>query len=419
MMVRLTLVLAVTFGLLIGSADSTMAQTYSPTGPSAEAFGQAQGYPVPEKGSAFLGMPQEFLVGLHSHYDQVRPVRAVPTSGTPSPLKRATSQIAPIYAYDGRIKTIHDYLGGHPTTGLLIARDDTILFEHYQYARTDRDRFASWSMAKTVLGLMVGIAVSEGAIKSIDDPAATYVPELAGTEYGATSIRAFLQMSSGVAFSETYQPGDDVSELGKAVFSANGPGSLAAVKQFNKRGFPQGTHFNYSSADSVVLGLVLRRAVGVPLAEYLSTRIWKKLGAEADAGWDIDASGQEITFCCMVATLRDWARLGLMLANDGAWNGQQIVPRQWVLDATTVVPGSHLAAGERTGPAGYGYQVWVSQGERRRFNLMGIRGQMMTVDPAAKLVMVHTAVRPNAGFGPANLEFGALIMGTISQYALK
>jgi CubicO group peptidase (beta-lactamase class C family) len=88
-------------------------------------------------------------------------------------------------------------------------------------------------MAKTVLGLLVGIAVSEGAIKSIDDPAATYVPELAGTEYGATSIRAFLQMSSGVAFSETYQPDDDVSELGKAVFSANGPGSLAAVKQFN------------------------------------------------------------------------------------------------------------------------------------------------------------------------------------------
>src|SRR6185436_18912468 len=309
MMVRLTLVLAMTFGLLIGSAGSTMAQTYSPTGPSAEAFGQARGYPVPEKGGPLLGAPQEFLVGLHSHYDQVRPVRAVPTSGTASPLKRATSQIVPIYPYDGRIKTIHDYLAGHPTTGLLIARDDTILFEHYQYARTDRDRFTSWSMAKTVLGLLVGIAVSEGAIKSIDDPAAAYVPELAGTEYGATSIRAFLQMSSGVAFSETYQPDDDVSELGKAVFSANGPGSLAAVKQFNTRVAPPGTRFNYSSAVSEVLGLVLRRAVGVPLTEYLSTRLWKKLGAEVDAGWDVDPSGQEITFCCMVATLKDWARL--------------------------------------------------------------------------------------------------------------
>jgi len=323
------------------------------------------------------------------------------------------------YTLENVTFTVDDYLARTPTTGLLVARENTILVERYQYGRTDRHRLTSYSMAKTVTAMLIGIAIAEGQIRSIDDLAATYVPALAGTEYGRTSLRHLLQMSSGVAFSETYQPGDDVSELGKAVFSANGPGSLAAVKQFNKRGFPQGTHFNYSSADSVVLGLVLRRAVGVPLAEYLSTRIWKKLGAEADAGWDIDASGQEITFCCMVATLRDWARLGLMLANDGAWNGQQIVPRQWVLDATTVVPGSHLAAGERTGPAGYGYQVWVSQGERRRFNLMGIRGQMMTVDPAAKLVMVHTAVRPNAGFGPANLEFGALIMGTISQYALK
>jgi len=108
-----------------------------------------------------------------------------------------------------------------------------------------------------------------------------------------------------------------------------------------------------------------------------------------------------------------------MMANDGAWNGQQIVPRQWMLDATTVAPGSYLAAGGLTGPAGYGYHVWVSAGERRRFNLIGIRGQFMTVDPAAKLVIVHTAVRPSAGFGPANLEFSGLIMAVVSQYALK
>ncbi len=248
--------------------------SFSLTGPSADAYGAAEAYPVPEKGRALGGMPQELLVGLHSHYDLVRPVRTVATSAAPSPLKRASRQIAPVYAYDGRAKFITDYVAGHPTTGLLIARDDTILFEHYQYGRTDRDRFLSWSMAKTVLGLLIGIAVSEGAIKSIDDPAAKYVPELAGTEYGATPIRAFLQMSSGVAFRETYQPGDDVSTLAEAVFSANGPGALAAVRQFNKRSMPPGMWFNYSSADSEVLGLVLRRAVGVPLTDYLSTRSW-------------------------------------------------------------------------------------------------------------------------------------------------
>ena len=409
-------------GLALGLAPNPQAQpaagpTFSRTGPAAAAYGEARGYPVPERGGFRATVPQEYLVGLHSHYDQVRPVRAVPTSGTPSPLKRAATPITPIYAYDGRIKTIHDYLAGHPATGLLIARDDTILFEHYQYARSDRDRFTSWSMAKTVLGLLVGIAVAEGAIGSIDDLASKYVPELQGSEFGATPIRALLQMSSGIAFLETYQPGDDTTKLVAGLFAPEGP--IAAVKQFNTRTAPPGAQFNYSSADSVVLGLVLRRAVGMPLAEYLSARIWTKLGAEADAGWDVDPSGQELTFCCMVATLRDWARLGLMMANDGAWNGQQIVPRQWILDATTVVPGSHLAAGERTGVTGYGYQVWVSQGERRRFNLIGIRGQHMTVDAAAKLVMVHTAVRPNMGFSPANLEFSALIFGVMAQYALK
>jgi CubicO group peptidase (beta-lactamase class C family) len=365
------------------------------------------------------GMPQELLVGLHSHYDQVRPVRAVPTSSTPSPLKRAARQVTPIYAYDGRVKTINDYLAGHPTTGLLIARDDTILFEHYQYARTDRDRFASWSMAKTVLGLLVGIAVSEGAIGSIDDPASKYVPELQGTEYGATSLRAFLQMSSGIGFIETYQPDDDVSKLAAALFAPNGQGGLAAVKQFNTRVAPPGTRFNYSSADSEVLGLVLSQAVRMPLTEYLSTRLWKKLGAEADAGWDVDPTGQEITFCCMVATLRDWARLGLMLANDGAWNGQQIVPRQWILDATTAAPDSYLAPGGQMPSIGYGYQVWLSPGERRRFSLQGIRGQVMLVDPAAKLVVVHTAVRLNAAIGPANFELSSLLAAVIAQYVLK
>jgi len=121
----------------------------------------------------------------------------------------------------------------------------------------------------------------------------------------------------------------------------------------------------------------------------------------------------------MVATLRDWARLGLMLANDGACNGQQIVPRQWILDATTAAPGSYLAAGGQMATIGYGYQVWLSPGERRRFNLIGIRGQLMMVDPVARLVLVHTAVRLNASSGPANLELSALATAVLAQYGLK
>lgn len=119
----------------------------------------------------------------------------------------------------------------------------------------------------------------------------------------------------------------------------------------------------------------------------------------------------------MVATLRDWARLGLMLANDGHWNGQQIVPRQWVLDATTVDSRSaYLAPGSFSPILGYGYQAWISAGERRRFSLLGIHGQTMLIDPTNKMVMVHLAVRPNATGGPEGVELAALWYAVLAQY---
>ena len=119
-------------------------------------------------------------------------------------------------------------------------------------------------------------------------------------------------------------------------------GAIAALRQIDTRDAPPNTRFAYASAETEVLGLVVSRAVHMPLADYLATRIWQKLGAEFDAAWAIDPTGQEVAYCCFIATLRDWARLGLMLANDGAWNGQQIVPRQWLLDATTVPRDSYL-----------------------------------------------------------------------------
>jgi CubicO group peptidase (beta-lactamase class C family) len=140
----------------------------------------------------------------------------------------------------------------------------------------------------------------------------------------------------------------------------------------------------------------LRAAIGEPVADYLHEKIWQAIGTEADASWVIDTTGQEITFCCFNAVLRDYARLGRLLAHDGAWEGRQIIPRQWVLDATTVPPShAYLTPGATIRYFGYGFQVWLLPGEQRRFALLGIRGQMILVDPASKLVMVHTAVRNN------------------------
>jgi CubicO group peptidase (beta-lactamase class C family) len=205
-------------------------------------------------------------------------------------------------------------------------------------------------------------------------------------------------MSSGVRFEEKYDGQDDISRLVKDLFGRPGRPPVEAVAQFNTRVAPPGTTFHYASIETEILGLVLKSAIKKPIADYLREKIWDPIGAEADASWVIDGSGQEVAFCCFNAVLRDYARLGRLLAYDGAWEGRQLIPRQWVIDATTVrerdgylAPG-HLMPGF---PLGYGYQVWLLRGERRMFVLLGIRGQALFVDPAAKLVMVHTAVRKN------------------------
>ena len=173
------------------------------------------------------------------------------------------------YKFGSERRSIADYLGQNPTTGLLIAKDDTILYEHYQYARTDRDRFLSQSMAKTITAMLIGIAVSEGKIKSIDDPVSAYVPGLANPEYGKTSIRDLLHMSSGVAFSEIYDGQDDIARLSRDLFSESGKDPIASVAQFNTRAAPPRTKWHYASVETEILGLVLRSATGEPLADYL------------------------------------------------------------------------------------------------------------------------------------------------------
>jgi CubicO group peptidase (beta-lactamase class C family) len=352
------------------------------------------------------------LVASYSRFDELMPARIVARAAAPWPFKRAAEpEIS--YSFLGRRYTIVDYMGRYPTTGLLLVRDDTIVFERYQYARSDRDRFLSQSMAKTITAMLIGIAVADGAIKSIDDEAATYVSGLTGTEYGRTPIRALLHMSSGVDFKDSHSGQDEITRLGRDLVS--GKDAVAIVAQFNTRVAPPGTRFYYASAETEVLGLILRSATGKPVADYLSEKIWQPIGTEGDASWTIDGTGQEMTYCCFNAVLRDYARLARLLAYDGAWNGHQIVPRQWLMDATTVRPSDgHLAPGSATRYLGYGYQVWLLPGAERRFLLRGIRGQMIFVDPATKLVMVHTAVSPDT-FDPAAAETVALWAAVADQ----
>jgi CubicO group peptidase (beta-lactamase class C family) len=379
---------------LVLDSDRAFAQTapvpqgagprFRADGPNADEFGRKEGYPSC-KGLAYVGETR-CRVGALSHYDALFPARTIAAPKQPVQLDRAAAEPVIRYGFAGLDLTLDDYLNRHPVTGLLIAKDNTILIERYQYGRTDTDRLTSFSMAKSMVGLLIGIALKEGAIRSLDDPAEAYVPGLRETEYGRTPIKALLLMSSGIAFSEDYaNTSSDIYTLARLTLEQDPGGSLAAVKRFNTRRAAPGALFSYSSAETLVLGLVLAAATKRTVSDYAAEKLWQPLGAEADATWIIDATGQEITFAYVNAVLRDWARLGLMLANRGNWFGKTVVPEDWLTaSATNAIP-------TESPLVKYGYQVWYSA-DTKRFSLRGLRGQYVLVDPDLKLVLVQTAL---------------------------
>ena len=381
-------------------------------GPDADAYGAKRNYPV---GTIVQRAQQGFIVGSSVSFDKLVPGPAVAASPTPSPLSRRCEPFVLRYTANGRETSLDDYLARHPATGLLIAKGPTILVERYQYGRHDTDRFVSQSMAKTIVAMLFGLAVKDGKIRSLDDRAQDYLPALKGSAYGETSLRALLTMSSGVAWSETYTGDDDNAKLGRAMFSPGGQGAAAFLRTRSTREAPEGTRFHYASSETEVLGLVLAAATGRRLTDYASERLWKPMGAEADARWSADRKGDILGYCCFSARLRDYARLGLLLANDGG----DVIPASWVIEATSAPADSWRAPRKATPFWGYGYQTWLLPARRRMFALRGIHGQAIFVDPASKLVLVHTAVRLKPSNDPAAQELTTLWYALVEQYAGK
>ena len=300
---------------------------FSQGGPDAEHYGAAENYPIKDRWRFRQpGNPlsPKYRVGAFSHFDEIHPTRLIKRAATPSPFKRAPADVS--YTYKATQSSLADYLSRNPVTGLLIAKDDKILFEHYQYGRTDRDRLISQSMVKSITGMLIGIAIAEGAIKSVDDTAETYVPGLKGTEYGATPLRALLHMSSGVDFGEERDNDRDLDRLWIDMVQSHWlaqKGTVASIAQFNRRIAPPGTRFYYASIEPDVLGLVLHNAVNKSASDYLHEKVWEPIGAEADAAWLVDAEGYEVAHFAFNAVLRDYARLGRLLAHDGAWGASR------------------------------------------------------------------------------------------------
>jgi CubicO group peptidase (beta-lactamase class C family) len=361
--------------------------------PDEEVLGKSSGYPL---GARWSAMPHR--VGSWSALDKVPGVlgQFVRHGDTVSPLPKAASPSEIKYSFRNLGYTLDDYLERRRVTGVLILKNGEIVAERYRYGRTQEARFLSFSMAKSVTSLLIGVALEKGLIASLDDPAGQYAKDLAGSAYGATSIRHLLRMSSGISFTERYDGQDDVSKLSYS-FATGSPSTVSVLRSFSDRHSAPGEKFVYASAETDVLGRVLTGATGRSLA-YLTTEwLWKPLGAESDAFWCHGRDRQAGAYFCFNATLRDWGRLGLLMANDGKVGDSQIISADYLREATDIARQPAAFAPYKATPYfGYGYQFWLQPLKERSFAFQGVHGQAVFVQPGTGIVMVQTAVYAQA-----------------------
>jgi len=369
--------------------------------PDEAVLGKNQGYPVGTNGGNWYGNP--YRVGSWSAMDKVRVLstRKVERAGPVTPLPAMAPAPAIQYRYRNLNYTLDEYLERQRVTGLLILKDGQIVAERYRYGRSDNARFLSFSMAKTVTSMLVGIAQDKGLIASLDDRADQYDRDMAGSAYGATTVRQLLRMSSGLTFTERYDGTDDIARMSRAAVQG---GMVDVLRSITDRHDPPGEKFVYASAETEVLGRVVAAAARRPLAELTSEWLWQPLGAEQDAFWVVARDGHERASGYFNATLRDWGRLGLMLARDGRVGDKQIVPLPYLMDATDATRQPPAFRPHSATPyMGYGYQTWLFPLRERTFGLQGVHGQAVFVQPKSGIVMVQTAVY-EAASGQQNPE---------------
>lgn len=347
----------------------------------------------------------EMAANTFRNIHRLFPSRLVPRSTQPRAIPISVEPLGDIaFTDNGETYSLDEFLEANRIAGLLVLHHGEIKAERYRLGNTERTRWMSMSVAKSITSTLIGLALKEGLIASLDDQVTKYVPALAGTAYEGVSVRDVLLMSSGVAWSETYtDPASDRRRLLEAQI-AQKPGGALEVMGGLPRAYEPGTHNTYNTGETQIAAEVLRSAVGEPLSDYLNERIWQPLGMEADATWWTESpDGVEIGGSGFSATLRDYGRFAQFFLEGGIVNGQSILPAGWTTEATTP---KILANGE---PLDYGYLWWpeVSETGRRdqAYTAEGIHGQFLYMNPAVDLVIVLWSAHPHPTGGRAVSEY--------------
>lgn len=281
------------------------------------------------------------------------------------------------------------YMEAERIAGVLVLQDGRVRLERYGLGMTPQDVWNSFSMTKSLTSTLVGVAIAEGKIASAYDPVDRYIPELAGSAYEGVPLANVLTMTSGARWDEDYT--DPTSDVARFYLTPPPPGEDATVAYMRRleRAFPPGERWNYNTGETNLIGVLVARATGQPLAAYLKEKIWDPAGMESAAFWMLDAQGKESGGCCVSATLRDWGRVGLIALERGAVPGGQIASPEWFERATSQMV--DLPDSER----GYGAQWWT-RADGTRFEANGIFGQQIHIDPERRLVVVILSSWPTA-----------------------
>lgn len=312
--------------------------------------------------------------------DRLFPTRSVRRGDKVRTLSYAESELSDFsFTHEGKSYDLYDVISLNRVSGLIIIHGGDVKFEKYFLGNDEHTRWMSMSVVKSMTAILVGAAIEDGFIESIDDPIIRYLPRFSGTAYDGVTVRNLLQMTSGVAWNETYtDPSSDRRRMLEEQIGQQ-PGAILDLMGALPRAAEPGTLWNYSTGETHVVGALVAAATGRPVADYLSEKIWSRAGMEADANWWLESpDGLEVGGSGLSATLRDYARFGLFMHEDGIIDGERVLPEDWMSDA-----GSRKTVGGET--VEYGYMLWPLHG--RSYSAIGIFGQFVFVDPDNDLVV--------------------------------
>jgi CubicO group peptidase (beta-lactamase class C family) len=325
------------------------------------------------------------------HMDELFTTRTVSRAGPVWQLPHADHALDFKYSYKGQSYTPEQFLERTYTNALLVMKDGKIVSEIYRNNTNAATRFIAFSMTKSVTSILLGCALEEKRIRSIDDPITQYLPELKQGGYNGVTIKQVLEMRSGVDYEERYDFGNPgVAARNHELALVENVVRFADAAKTVPRKHPPGEVWQYKTLDTAVLGWLLERVSGGnTVAGYTSQRLWEKLGAESDAFYIMDGApgvGREFSGAGLNATLRDFARFGLMVLNGGEANGNRVVSKEWIAESTR--PTAH-----KENEPGYGYQWWMGA-RSGSFAAIGLQGQYIYIDPTTRTVVVKLSYFP-------------------------